>query len=141
MKDSISFLVPGKPISQGSMTHIGGGKLIHKPELVAWRKKVLEVALLKARQAGWKLPLDEPVMVGVVFYLPRPANPRFPVPATKPDLDKLLRAIGDALAPQKGVGVLAEDSRIVKWLNPEKEYAAIHGERVEITIIRQEVNL
>jgi crossover junction endodeoxyribonuclease RusA len=139
MNGTLHFAVSGKPISQGSMTHVGGGRMVHSPELIAWRKKVAEVALLHARQTGWVLPLDEPVMIAAKFYLPRPTKPRFPVPATKPDLDKLQRAIGDALAPKKGMGVLAEDSRIVKWLDPEKVYARPGEERVEITIIRQEV--
>lgn len=138
MSGSLSFTVPGRPIPQGSMTHIGGGKFIHKPELVAWRKKVLEVALLKARQAGWVLPLDKPVMIAARFYLPRPAKPRFTVPATRPDLDKLQRAIGDALAPKHGLGVLAEDSRIHKWV-ADKTYTRPGQERAEITIIDQEV--
>lgn len=136
MKDQIGFTVPGKPISQGSMTPIGKGKMIHKPELIAWRTKVLQVALLHARQAGWKLPLDEPVIVGAVFYLPRPKRPRFNVPATKPDLDKLQRAIGDALAPKSGGGILTEDSRIVAWESPQKKYAQSGQERAAISIMR-----
>jgi len=37
------------------------------------------------------------------------------VPHVKPDLDKLIRAVGDALAPYKQPGVLKDDSRIVTW--------------------------
>jgi Holliday junction resolvase RusA-like endonuclease len=58
------------------------------------------------------------------------------VPATKPDLDKLQRAVGDALCPSTGPGVLREDSRIVKWLSPEKVYAGTRGPGVEITVVR-----
>lgn len=135
-RSRITFEVPGKPISQGSMTHVGNGRMIHSPELIAWRNKVAQVALIHARQAGWELPLDEPVHVGVTFWLPAPKRPRWDVPAVKPDLDKLCRAIGDALSPNRGPKVLAEDSRITTWRDPTKLYAQPGQERAEITIWR-----
>lgn len=68
-----------------------------------------------ARRAGWELPYDGPVCVKARFWLYKPRSPKFPIPATKPDLDKLVRAVGDALCPKHGLGVLSEDSRIVGW--------------------------
>lgn len=63
--------------------------------------------------------MDHPVVVDVTFYLPRPQRPRFPVPAVKPDVDKLQRALGDALETSR---VLTNDSRITDW-NARARYA------------------
>lgn len=112
---SITFAVKGLPVPQGSLRHVGGGRLVHRPDLVAWRLTVAAHAATAARDAGWVLPLDEPVSVSAMFFLPSPKRPRWPVPAVKPDLDKLQRAIGDALSPKHGLKVLAEDSRITHW--------------------------
>lgn len=132
----ISFFVPGKPITEGSTRYLGvrGGKPIithDNPELSAWRQKVAQVAVLYARQAGWELPLDEPVSIRVAFTLKQPKQPRWSEAATKPDLDKLQRAIGDALGA-KG-SVLREDSRICEWC-AVKQYGNKPG--VQVTISR-----
>ena len=132
----ISFFVPGKAITEGSTRYLGvrGGKPIiahDNPELLAWRQKVADVAVLYARQAGWELPLDEPVVVRVAFTLKRLKKPQWSEAATKPDLDKLQRAIGDALGA-KG-SVLREDSSICEW-HAVKQYGDKPG--VQVTISR-----
>ena len=135
---ALTFTVNGTPQAQGSMRHVGNGRMIHKPELLQWRNMVNLTAVSAARQNSITLPLDGPLYIAATFYLPKPARPRFDVPATKPDLDKLTRAIGDALSPKTGQRVIAEDSRIVKW-EIEKKYAAPGRERAEIVIVPQEV--
>lgn len=132
----ISFFVPGKPITEGSTRYLGvrGGKPIithDNPELSAWRQKVAQVAVLYARQAGWELPLDEPVAIRVAFTLAPPKRQRWDKPAVKPDLDKLQRAIGDALGANGSV--LREDSRICEWC-AVKQYGNKPG--VQVTISR-----
>lgn len=132
----ISFFVPGKAITEGSTRYLGvrGGKPIithDNPELLEWRQKVAQVAVLYARQAGWELPLDEPVAIRVAFTLAPPKRQRWDKPAVKPDLDKLQRAIGDALGA-KG-SVLREDSRICEWC-AVKQYGDKPG--VQVTISR-----
>lgn len=123
----LKFFVPGEPIPEGSTKAFQrGGKIIvthDNDRLRSWRQAVQTVAVAAARQQGWPLEFDGPVVVGVTFWLPRPKRPRFDVPAVKPDLDKLQRAIGDGLCPKVGPGVLAEDSRIVCWHDPTKRYA------------------
>ena len=120
--DSFSFFVPGEPITEGSTRAFASGQRVvvthdRGPELALWRLAVKDAALKAAREAGWEPRYDGPVRVTVIFYLPRPKS----VPASrywphvKPDLDKLVRAIGDALAPYKRPGVLRDDSRIVEW--------------------------
>ena len=135
---TLAFIVHGTPQAQGSMRHVGNGRMIHKPELLQWRNMVNLAAVNAARQNSITLPLDGPLYIAATFYLPKPKRPAYDVPATKPDLDKLTRAIGDALSPKTGQKVIAEDSRIVKW-EIEKRYAAPGKERAEIVIVPQKV--
>lgn len=142
MNGQIRFFVPGTPVTEGSTKYVGhrGARpvLLHDNHaaLKAWRDKISDVAVLYARQAGWTTPLDEPVCVAVTFRLPKPKRPAFDKEAaTKPDLDKLQRAVGDAL----GKRLLREDSRIVGW-HAEKRYVDTqHPAGVDVTIIRKGV--
>jgi crossover junction endodeoxyribonuclease RusA len=67
-------------------------------------------------------PLDEPLELSVIFYLPRPKTATRNFPAVMPDLDKLIRAVGDSLS---GL-VYVDDSRIVS-INAHKRYADDRG--------------
>lgn len=116
----VRFFTPGVPAPEGSHKYVGhrGGRPVvahDNPRLSAWRTLVARDARNAAHAAGWDAPHDGPVAVEARFYLPRPKRPRFADhAATKPDLDKLARAVGDALAAPGGP--LAEDSRIVTWV-------------------------
>lgn len=125
---SITFTVDGIPVPEGSTTAYRrpGGRVVvthANKRLDAWRAQVRAAALAAAREQGWTLGYDGPVTVAVSFLLPRPERPSVsPVwAATKPDLDKLCRAVGDAITQVRrgGVvtaeGLLREDSRIVLW--------------------------
>jgi Holliday junction resolvase RusA-like endonuclease len=116
----VNLFIPGEPKAQGSMKHVGKGRLIHDPEMVKWRDWMIESlqAWVGTYFGAWE-PLDVPVEVGVNFWLPRPAKPRLEHAATGLDLDKLQRCAGDALEKS---GVLKNDSRIVRWVNPEKDW-------------------
>lgn len=115
-----AFVVGGRPV----ITHTKGGALRR------WRDAVRAAALTEAEAVVWDVGHDAPVEVTAHFTLPRPARPRFKdVPGTKPDLDKLARAVGDAITQEraKGGGVVREglifdDSRIVTW-HATKAYA------------------
>ena len=127
--DSFSFFVPGEPITEGSTRAFASGQRVvvthdRGPELAAWRIKVAHTAEAAAEAAYWEPRYDGPVEVWAEFRLPRPKSaPKSRKHAqTKPDLDKLQRAIGDALAPYKRPGVLRDDSRIVAW-SAVKRYA------------------
>lgn len=112
-----SVLIPvfGKPVTQGS-TFIGrhGRRSVtlheHHDELMAWRARIKIAAL---RSWGMRPALDEPVALRMVFVMPKPKRPRFDVPATRPDQDKLLRAVQDGLADAR---VYVEDSRVFRTL-------------------------
>ena len=116
----VKFFTAGIPTTEGSHKYVGhrGGRPIvahDNPRLAAWRTLVTRDARNAAHTAEWHTPHDGPVAVEAHFYLPRPKRPRFPNhAATKPDLDKLARAVGDALAAPSGP--LTEDSRIVTWI-------------------------
>lgn len=134
---TVTFRVNGDPKSQGSLQHNTYGHAYQKRELLDWRNLIAQTAILACRDAGWTLPLDEPVEVGAMFFLPRPQRPRWEVPATGLDLDKLQRAVGDALSPKRGVKVLINDNRIIRW-HPSKHYADDMGPGALITITRTE---
>ena len=111
----IAFTVFGVPIPQGSM------KAFMRPGMrfpvvtadnkrtKSWRQAVVDAAREQLADAS---PLEGPVGLGVEFFLPRPRSAKKDVvlPAKKPDLDKLVRAIGDALT---AAGVWRDDSQVV----------------------------
>ena len=110
------FRVYGLPAPQGSKRSIGNNRFIESSKkLPAWRKAIEDTV----RREYQGEPIDQPVFVRADFFVPRPKNPRFDVPATPADTDKLQRALGDGL--EKG-GVLKNDSRIVRW-EAQKHYA------------------
>lgn len=114
----VTIFVPGTPQPQGNHRVGRAGHIYDSnPKLEGWRRAVTLVA-----RRAWlpRKPLDEPACVAIEFKMPRPKRPRFTHPAVKPDLDKLERAIGDAL---EAAGVLKNDSRIVH-VTKEKVYAA-----------------
>ncbi len=122
--DSLSFFVPGLPKTQGSMKAVSKSYMKHAPGLEAWRDSVKTVAKFAHRGPLW----DGPVCGEIVFHLPfptkkgktlKPANPE--VPDHYLDLDKLMRAIGDALEK----AIYTNDVRICGmadakiWADPE----------------------
>lgn len=105
----------GKPVLGLAMTEGTKDKAEH---LRSWRSMIAVAASMKLQEAAGSI-LDGPVIVEATFYLPRPKNAAKKIfPAARPDLDKLQRAVGDALA---GVAY-TDDSRIVDWV-PRKRFA------------------
>lgn len=137
---AVDFWVPGTPVPKGSLRHVGGGRLIESAKgLADWRKAIADAAL----HAGCVETITGPVWVEAHFYLPRPlahfvANDRErPVkvtapkyPTRKPDLDKLVRAVLDAITD---AGLWKDDAQ-VSWVRASKDYAddRIPGVRVQI---------
>jgi crossover junction endodeoxyribonuclease RusA len=113
----LSVFVPGRPAPQGSKDYMGRSKsgkgiLVESSKAVKpWRADVRE-ALLDSRGAPLaRFAKGVPVFVTLTFILPRPKSyPKRHVPATKkPDLDKLTRAVLDAMT---SAGVLHDDSQV-----------------------------
>jgi len=129
----LAFFAPGRPSPQGSKRSVGGGRFIEASKyLPAWRKAVTEFAIYQATLDNWE-PIHGPVELHVVFYLERPASisaAKRPEPIVPPDVDKLVRAIGDSLSD---AGVWGDDSQVVK-LVAFKRYADGHDQGAFITV-------
>lgn len=128
----LSFFVPGKPAPQGSKRHVGKGILIESSkECGPWRERV---ALAASQQMDRIIEKPSPVALILDFILPRPAStPKTKTPpATKrPDLDKLQRAVLDALT-----NIAYQDDSQVCHIKADKRLAIL-GESpgVHITIL------
>lgn len=113
------LFVPGDAAPQGSKSHVGGGRMIESCKAVGpWRERVA----LAAHGHGFEL-LSGPVMVTLEFIRPRPVSTpksRTPPAIKKPDLDKLARAILDALT-----GIAFSDDSQVTRLVADKRIAEI----------------
>jgi Holliday junction resolvase RusA-like endonuclease len=112
---TLTLQVPGSAAPQGSKRHVGGGRMIESsPHVRKWRATVashtLAAIVREERQGHGTWPATGPCRLTVTFHFPRPKHHyrtgkfatvlRAVAPArmqTGPDLDKLVRAIGDAL--------------------------------------------
>lgn len=109
----IAFQVEGNPVTQGSMKVINGRVLHSRGEaLILWRTMVA----LAARRAG-AFPVPNPVEMTIEFRLPRPKTVKRDLPYVAPDLDKLIRAVLDALT-----GIAYVDDGQVVSINSSKVY-------------------
>lgn len=126
----VTFSVVGIPVQQGSMRAcvVKGHAVVRHEKgksLTDWRLRVGQAA----GATGWPRVEAEPVFVECTFAMLRPrahwgtrgllpSAPR--VPASTPDIDKLGRAMLDALT-----GVLYTDDRQVSELVLRKVYAEL----------------
>lgn len=128
----MNIIVYGLPVSQGSKRHVGHGIMVESSKrLKPWREDIRQAVLERVvRQGEFGFgPLD----VHLTFTLPRPKShyrtgrnahllrDSAPVaPAVRPDIDKLARAVLDAIG---SAGYWADDSQVVR-LTAEKTYPA-----------------
>jgi Holliday junction resolvase RusA-like endonuclease len=129
----VHFTVFGDPKPQGSMRHIGGGRMIHKPEMLDWRFQITNAA---RKAMDDRLPLEGALVVDLMFTVPRPKSlPRKVIwPIRRPDVDKLARAVLDGLVYG---GLMGDDSQVVT-LRASKHYASpesIPGVTVIVTAV------
>jgi Holliday junction resolvase RusA-like endonuclease len=114
----VSFSITGDPASQGSHAIMNGRIVqVNSKKHKAWRNAITQTALATL-PADWE-PIDEPCELIVNFYMPKPASVKRSLPTVSPDLDKLIRAVGDSLTDS---GVVVDDSRIVR-ISARKLYA------------------
>jgi crossover junction endodeoxyribonuclease RusA len=111
----LTFDVIGRPSPQGSKKSIGNNRFVESSKfLPAWRRDVKEAAENAVTVNGWT-SVSGPVELEVMFYLDRPSSVstvKRPYPIVPPDLDKLIRGVGDALT---GV-VYEDDSQVIRVL-------------------------
>lgn len=118
------FVVHGIPVQQGSKNCrcLPNGKPslydVDAHRLGAWRKLVTTVARNEYRTAGYVVALDGPLQVSATFRFNMPASRSagdkttgLVWKRTAPDLDKLMRALGDSLTD---AGVIHDDARICR---------------------------
>ena len=128
--------VHGDPVAQGSMS-AGRGRVFHASKgLRPWRDKVTKAAFAVVSELDdAAYPTSDPVRVSLHFLLRRPKRTKRERPTVVPDLDKLSRAVLDALT---GV-VYADDAQVVS-LHASKVYAfqphATTGVYIHITTYR-----
>lgn len=115
----------GQPIPKGSMKHIGNGRMVDQTKTKPWMKAIRQAAMLEAALQGVGM-IDVPVSVFIEFYFARPMaakNRLYPHKRSVGDIDKLSRAVLDALQPTKTEpGVLADDALVVS-LSAHKVYS------------------
>lgn len=101
----------GDPAPQGSKKVVRGRLIEASKKLKPWRAAI-EKACQPYAQENIYLG---PVRLEVDFFLPRPPSIKMtkrPLPIVPPDLDKLLRAVGDGIG-QSGF-IWGDDSQVVE---------------------------
>jgi crossover junction endodeoxyribonuclease RusA len=113
---TLTVAVEGIPVPQGSMIRTTYGMRHSKPEAIALFRSQIGLAVRDAAERqGVLLPLEGALMLSATFVLPRPksAPKRRIWPTVKPDHDKLLRALCDALTQ---CGAWLDDAQVVETL-------------------------
>jgi crossover junction endodeoxyribonuclease RusA len=124
MKD---IIVIGEPVTAGSLKSYGGGKVTHASgRTLKWEEWIAWAWVQKYGNRG--IPLTGAVMIDATFYFVRPdghtgkrgltkEGRKYPYPShkRKRDLDKLLRALLDALT-----GLAYEDDGQVVLIKASK---------------------
>lgn len=107
---ALTAFVSGRPAPQGSKRLLAHGALVESSKQVKpWRADVRQ-AVLDAGHPGF--PAGTPVHVLLEFVMPRPAatpKRRTPAAVKRPDIDKLARAVLDALS---SAGAWHDDSQV-----------------------------
>jgi Holliday junction resolvase RusA-like endonuclease len=129
---ALTIDVHGLPVPQGSLVPNPSGRGLryaNDASLKAWRQSII-AQVIEARPKGWDP--TRPISISTTFRFPRPVN-HFSVsrakrghlvPAapehktTKPDTDKLIRAVGDSLEQS---GLIIGDQQIIS-INAHKRF-------------------
>lgn len=120
-----TFEVLGLPSPQGSKRHVGNGRMVESSKtLPVWRDSLTAAAAEQRQIHG---TFDGPLHLHVTFRCPMPRSRPKRVrelgeapKTTAPDLDKLIRAVGDALT----VAALIGDDALI---------AEVSARKVEVT--------
>jgi Holliday junction resolvase RusA-like endonuclease len=124
----VRIVVYGTPAPQGSKKigsagrHGAGARaiLIESSKKVAPWREAVKWAVIRVR--GSNPPLDGPLILKIVFTVPKPKSApkkRRTYPDRTPDLDKLLRSTMDGLVMG---GAIADDARVVEFERAAKVY-------------------
>ena len=132
----VRFRVEGTPRPKGSWRHVGAGRVISAAKgLDAWERAVRQAAqhaMVVPRVSG------DALQVTLCFRMPRPACRKHDVwHATRPDVDKLIRAVLD---PMSGI-VYTDDALIcsVIALAKYEDETMPPGVAVTVSLMREEM--
>lgn len=123
--------VLGDPAPQGSKKVVRGRLIEASKKLKPWRAAIEQACQPYANE---NIHLG-PIRLEVDFFLPRPATIKMtkrPYPIVPPDLDKLVRAVGDGIG-QSG-WIWGDDSQVVEVM-ARKFYADDRESGATIRII------
>ncbi len=132
----LKIIVLGEPVPQGSkkafyIPNLKRAVVVddNKAKLKTWRSEVSGGADEAMRKAGLPVADNHPVTVDLEFYFSAPKSKKKTIYAkcTKPDVDKLCRAVLDALT-----GVVFKDDSQVVQMNAGKQFG--DRPRVELTV-------
>lgn len=120
--------IAGTPKPQGSKNgYIRGNRVVlveSNKALPIWRNHAINVL----RENAPVEPMAGALHVSLFFYFIRPKTSKRKHPDVKPDIDKLARALLDALTQS---GVIQDDSRVIA-LNAYKDYSDQEGAYVMV---------
>lgn len=120
MSDHLKFTVHASAAPQGSKRHVGNGIMIESSKRVKPFRQDVKFAALDAKPPDWKM--DGPFRIEVFFQFIRPKShftskgaltksaPSYPTGRNVGDIEKLLRAVHDALSEV----LFTDDSQVVE---------------------------
>lgn len=119
----ITLRIVGEPAPQGSKARGRHGGLyeMSSKKLKPWREAIFWT--MKASETSRDM-ITGPVGAEIEFIMPRPASCKRDLPTVRPDLDKLARAMLDAL---KTGGAYGDDGQVTRLI-VSKRYP-FNGER------------
>ena len=113
----LETFIPGIPRPQGSKNAYKRGNRVVMVEankyLPEWRQALYEAF------TALQIKFEDAITVEATFYIPRAKSNKRQHATTKPDADKLQRALGDSLTK---AGTIKDDSYITRWI-VDKQYA------------------
>lgn len=126
---TIAFFIPGQPRPKGSwnlMRNSKTGQVFAKadPAHKSWQGQVSYWAQVNKPDGDVH---TGPIALTMTYHLPRPKTVKRALPTTKPDLDKLERAMLDGMT-----GIMFEDDRQVVEVHHKKVYAI--GGRIGVDV-------
>jgi crossover junction endodeoxyribonuclease RusA len=144
---AVEFDVVGTPAPQGNktafMSKAGRAIMTESRNVRAgherWRSDVALAALAQVEQLGLTAPLDGALQLDVTFRFRMPASRSkadrergHVFKRTAPDLDKLMRSIGDSLTAG---GLIADDARIAVATISKHEVLDWTGARIAVRVL------
>lgn len=129
----VAFRVHGVPAPQGSKRAFVVGTRavvtdVNPAPLKTWREDVKYAAV---DAMNGHAPFEGPLELLVTFVLVKPKSVKRAWPFVRPDLDKLVRAVGDALT---SAGVYTDDAQLVQ-ITARKVYGVTTGAEIIVRMM------